>query len=148
MLLKLCAPWLVLASLACAACAAPLVAKESPAGCDALTTPAEISACQFEKVTRLEAELAAEYERTSTLLETVVVRTSGDTGTGRTLVEEFRRSQDAWLAYKEAQCSYAYATAMGGVDRGSHAMNCLQGLLEERIARVRAIRQAWEQPTS
>ncbi len=91
------------------------------------------------EATRLEAQLAEEEARLASELEN---RAGGETGTGRSLLEEFRRAQVAWQQYKDAECSYAYATALGGELRGLKAATCLRDLVRERVARVRAQRLA------
>lgn len=110
--------------------------------CSAPANAADAGRCALEEAQRLEAELADEEARLVGALER---HGEAETGTGQSLVEEFRRAQRAWLAYKDAECSYAYAKAFGGELRGLNAASCLRDLLRERLARVRAERERQEQ---
>ncbi len=132
---------LALPSLSCVRQVTPV---DAAAGCAAPTTTAEMSRCALEEAQRLEAQLQEEEERLIRVLQKIEGGNPGDTGTGRSLLEEFNRAQQAWLQYKEAECSYAYATAFGGSIRGLSAASCLRDLLKERIGRVRKAREAWE----
>lgn len=96
--------------------------------------------CALEESQRLEAQLANEEEQ----LQRTLASVAADTGTGRSLLEEFRAARQAWLEYKDAECSYAYATALGGELRGRNAAVCLRDLFRARLERVRAERERLE----
>lgn len=126
------------AALACAGCVRPIAAEQAPDPCAEAGTPDAVGQCVLAEATRLEAELAEEEAGLAGALE---AESGGETGTGRSLLEEFRRAQQAWQQYRDAQCSYAYATALGGDLRGLKAATCLRELMRERVARVRAERE-------
>ncbi len=123
------------AALACVGCVKPITADRTTDECAAAPTHDAVGQCVLAAVARLEAQLADDEARLTSALES---QPGGETGTGRGLLEEFLRAQQAWRQYQEAQCSYAYATALGGDLRGLQAAMCLRDLLRERVARVRA----------
>jgi uncharacterized protein YecT (DUF1311 family) len=128
----------ILAALGCAACVQAPPLAEAAADCATPSAPADIARCALAEVPQLEEQVAAEEQSLVRLLETH----AGDTGTGRSLLEEFQRAREAWVQYKEAECSFAYATALGGDLRGLQAATCLRDVLRERLQRLRAQRES------
>ncbi len=93
---------------------------------------------------RLEQEEAALLSE----LQAADAGAPAETGTGRSLAQEFERSRAAWREYRDAECSLAYATAFGGSLRGLKAATCLSELNEAQLERVRAMRGALADPQS
>jgi len=137
--LRLLAP--VCLALLISACVRP-IAPESGNNCDNAKTTGEMSECAMAEVQALEQQLQAAESGMLADLERIAATSPGDTGTGRTIVEEFGRSQATFNAYKEAECSYAYSTAFGGSIRGLYAALCLRELLKQRLERVVRARNA------
>ena len=100
----------------------------------------ERSECMLTRAQGLQTQLEQEEAALLSELQAADARATAETGTGRSLAQEFERSRDAWREYRDAECSLAYATAFGGAIRGLKAATCLGELNEERLGRVRALR--------
>lgn len=128
----------VLAASACllaAPAAAQIVASPDCAAPD--LAPPEIAACAEEVFLAAEAELDATYRLAFTRAQAFDAETAAQgLETALTLEEGLRAAQEAWLAYRDAECDAEAALLRGGTGAPAAGTVCRARL---NLARTEAL---------
>jgi uncharacterized protein YecT (DUF1311 family) len=122
--------------------ATPDVVAQSPAPCESMRNTLEINACSSFRANNSEADMIAELERLLAVLVRVDQRPSVDPKPS--LVSAVRKAQEAWLAYRAAQCEVSLAAVRGSA-AGAEYGACLDAMNRARAAWLGATRSNWEQ---
>ncbi len=98
------------------------------ANCDNATDQATMNACADKALKAADAELNAVYKK-------ITHRLADEPDTGKQLVA----AQRAWIAFRDAQCTFASSAVSGGSAYPMvHAM-CLDDLTRSRVADLKAL---------
>lgn len=113
-----------------AALLASIVAAPAPDSCEDAVTTVDVSVCLSRVLDResdrMDGYFAAAIARADELGDRIV---GAD---GPEVIEALQLSQSAWLAYRDAECSAAYAWWSDGTIRGPKTLQCRINLTRER----------------
>jgi uncharacterized protein YecT (DUF1311 family) len=115
--------WLMMAGLAFAA---PAYAQGSAAACDALPPPAQ-SGCLEKLFDAADAKLNQVYQRAVAVIE------KSDSDHVAAWKAELKRSEQAWIAFRDTDCSALVGYEWGhGTGMGAATQSCLLEKTEQR----------------
>jgi uncharacterized protein YecT (DUF1311 family) len=109
--------------------------KSAADACGEAASTYEINACLDKAYTRLDAELNAAYRR---LGEAIPRKDFPDPKARQQWLEAMRKTQRAWVAYKEARCNGEVPFQWyGGTGATGASLGCMIAETEKRIAELR-----------
>lgn len=140
--------WLSTAALAAALATAPLPAvaqtqSRSPPkiDCENAASTVEINHCALQSFEKADAALNAAYKSALGHIPEMAVDPPFD---ARSWTEALRKSQRAWLAYRDAECKeHVPMHWTGGTGTNADVLGCMETLTE---ARTKELRDRYDAP--
>jgi uncharacterized protein YecT (DUF1311 family) len=126
---------------------APLIATADTAkgisDCSNIGNTININGCAAGIAAREDARMQDELSRLATVLKRVEKFFAREVPTPNFVVP-LQSAQDAWLKYRNEQCRFVVALAMGGSVSELDRQGCLAFLNEERANRLQEFRKQYE----
>ena len=90
--------------------------------CSSAQSQADMTACADRQFKQADAELNASYKQ-------IMARLKDDADTSKLLVS----AQKAWVAFRDAECSFSSSAAIGGSIHPMLVAQCREGLTRKRV---------------